>query len=348
MAQDSFTPEKNFSKPVGVNFHGFGSAMYQNGTTPLPPQNYIEDSFRIFADNSISCVRVTHYWESWELDASQCYQDLNAIADAADKYGIMCIYDNHQWECSSWMGWGIGMPNSLLSSYYERRTGQIPDRNAIKDFWNRWWDRDLKTTDGIDGWDAQLNYIKNIVTLLKNRRSTLGFEILNEPEVFRLSDYRKVGHYHHYMVRELRKITYKPLFFCWILPHEIIDNPLLQALATPYLKDNVIYDGHAYPPSRSRMIYFKSIAILMGNVSLYIGEFNSGFTEGTTLTRDQVYEYINRFRGFSVYGCAMWRWSYIADLNIPAFNLTRIIDGRIQPNIYFSYLTNTVKEVNSK
>jgi aryl-phospho-beta-D-glucosidase BglC (GH1 family) len=91
---------------------------------PPPPQNYIDDTFRIFADNGITCVRVTFYWESWELNANQCREDLDAIGEAADKYGVICIYDNHQWKCSSWIGCGIGMPNSLMSRYFENRVGR--------------------------------------------------------------------------------------------------------------------------------------------------------------------------------------------------------------------------------
>ena len=55
------------------------------------------------------------------------------------------------------------------------------------DFWNRWWNREISTTDGVDGWDAQLAYLKGIVKILKDRKSTVCFEILNEPDVFSLS-----------------------------------------------------------------------------------------------------------------------------------------------------------------
>jgi hypothetical protein len=272
---------------------------------------------------------------------------LNAIGEAADKYGIMCIYDNHQWECSSWIGYGIGMPNSLMSAYYEKKIqGDNPDYSTKKDFWNRWWNHKMKTVDGVDGWDAQLYYLKDIVKLLKNRKSTFGFEVLNEPEVFEISHYRKVGRYHDYMIKELRKLTNKPLLFCWVLPHKVIDTPLLQALTSPTIKDNVIYDGHSYPPSLSRMIYFRSIALLMQNIPLYIGEFNSGFTKGVTLTQRQFSQYAKRFKNFRSCGWAFWRWSYIQDQNIPAFNLTRVIDNRIQPGIYFHYLINTLRKLN--
>jgi hypothetical protein len=154
-------------------------------------------------------------WESWEFDVNHCTEDLNLISEAADKYGIMCIYDNHQWECSSWIGCGIGMPNSIMSKYYEKGAGQNYPSSIIKeDFWNRWWNRQIKTVDDVDAWDAQLVYLKDIVKVLDNGKSTFGFEILNEPEVFRASDYMKVGQYHDYVIKELRKITRKPLLFC--------------------------------------------------------------------------------------------------------------------------------------
>ena len=100
-------------------------------------------------------------------------------------------------------------------------------------------------------------------------------------------------------IKELKKITYKPLFFCWALPHGVMDSPPLHALVSPSQKDNVIYDGHAYPPSLSRILYFRSISLLMKNIPLYMGEFNAGFTNGTDLTQIQIYEYIDRFKSFS-------------------------------------------------
>lgn len=338
---------------IGINFHGYGSALYQNKPNTTPPENYIEDSFRIFANSGITCVRVTFYWESWELNRDQCIIDLKGIADAGDKYGIMCIYDNHQWECSSWIGDGIGMPNSVMSQYYPRKICKGNDKldnekyyEIKSDFWNRWWNRNIKTVDEKDGWDAQLEYLKSVIRYLDTHKSTFGFEILNEPEVFSFGHYRQIGKYHEYMLKELRKITEKPLLFCWALPHGVIDNPVSQALVRPTTKDNnVIYDGHAYPPSVSRMLYFKSIALMMGNIPLYMGEINSGFTNGTILTQDQVYEYLKLLKRFGSHGWGFWRWSYIVDQKIPAFNMANTINNRIQPGVYFNYLINAIKGI---
>lgn len=230
---------------------------------------------------------------------------------------------------------------STLSA--KRNAENIPDCRTKKDFWNRWWNRTIKTKDGVDGWNAQLIYFREVIKLLTNSKSTFGFEILNEPEVFEISHYRKVGHYHDYMIKELRKLTDKQLLFCCALPHGVIDNPVLQALTRPTTKENVIYDCHSYPPSLSRMIYFKFISSLMGGIPLYMGELNSGFTPGTTLTQKQFSEYVKRFKKFRTCGWALWRWSYIYDRNIPAFNLSKITENRIEPNIFFTYFKNVLR-----
>ncbi len=66
-----------------------------------------------------------------------------------------------------------------------------------------------------------------------------------------------------------------------------------------------------------------------------MGEFNSEFRLGPTLTQQQLFEYVNRFRKLGIYGWALWRWSYMEDRNIPVFILTRIIGNRIQPGPLF-------------
>ena len=161
---------------IGVNFQGFESSAYQNRITPEPPQDYIEDSFHIFSKNNISMLRIPYSWESWEVNKSGFHEDLQKISNVADAYDISCIYDNHQWECSSWLGWGIGMPNSLLSSHYGKNAGKSPSRVVLKDFWKRWWRRKITNKDNIDGWEAQMTFVKEVIICLKNKKSTFGLK----------------------------------------------------------------------------------------------------------------------------------------------------------------------------
>jgi len=333
---------------IGVNFQGFRSSAYQNRITPEPPQDYIEDSFEIFSKNNISVLRIPYSWESWEADKSGFYEDLEKISKVADAYSISCIYDNHQWECSSWLGRGIGMPNSLLSSDYTKSTGRPPTREVLKDFWKRWWNRKITNNDNIDGWEAQISFVKEVMNYLNNKKSTFGFEVLNEPQVYNALDYDKVGRYHTYAISNLRAISDKPLFFNAAISNTSIDNPILQSQVAPKNGDNVIYDIHMYPPSYYNMQFFRFTSSIARNLQVYVGEFNSDYKYGANLSKDQLMKYLNLFHRFKIFGCTLWRWYYIRDLNIPAFNLTQVENGRINPNANFINLSDALKEYNHK
>ncbi len=46
----------------GVNFNCFRCATYQNHENmPEPPDNYIDDSFKIFHEEGINCIRIPIY-----------------------------------------------------------------------------------------------------------------------------------------------------------------------------------------------------------------------------------------------------------------------------------------------
>jgi Cellulase (glycosyl hydrolase family 5) len=332
------------NRSIGINFQGYGSAMYQNRPTSAPPQDYVEDSFQIFSENNISLVRIPYYWESCEANKSDFYGDLAKISKVADAYDIECIYDSHQWECSSWLGFGIGIPNSLLSSVYEKNNTGSPNRSIIKDFWNRWWNRKIITKDNIDGWEAQMNFIKEVISYLENKKSTFGFEILNEPQVYCISDYNKIGLYHKYTIKELRKTTSKPLFFNAAISHTI-DNPLSQSALAPDKNDNIIYDVHMYPPSYYNMQFFKFTSYLMRIAQIYVGEFNSGCVYRTGLSREDLTRYLRLFSRSKIFGWAVWRWYYVTDINIPAFNFATIKNGKINQNSNFINLSHAIREI---
>jgi Cellulase (glycosyl hydrolase family 5) len=333
---------------LGVNFHGCGCASYQNrSVTPKPPNGYITDSFKIFKEAGIQCIRFPLYWESYEKNPEEFNQELDNISSAAGKYDILCIYDNHQWECSSYIGEGIGFPNSLLIESFEPHSDPSgrPSRQDLKKFWNGWWDRKLETIRGKDGWDAQLEFLERVIKRLKDKNSTLGFEILNEPQVFRQVDFRKVGNYHDYIIKNISAITDKTLFFCFTFssaPFDAINFPWEQAKTEPSINlgNNIIFDVHLYPPRSLTMEYYKVISSLMKKIPMYVGEFNAGINKGVTIDGRQFKEYIKRLKHFNVYGAAFWKWSYIVDNDHPAFNLAIVINDKIYPNSNFESLVN--------
>jgi hypothetical protein len=338
----------------GVNFNCFRCATYQNRSNmPEPPDSYIDDSFKIFHEEGLNCIRIPIYWESYEHNPDEFIKELVHISSTADKYNIFCIYDNHQWECSSYLGYGIGFPNSLLKQYYpkddpKKTSMNPPSGNDIRNFWNNWWDRKLETAEGIDGWNAQLEYLEKVVNQVKDSKSTFGFEILNEPQVHRWSDFKNVGKYHNYILDMLALKTNKKFFLCWTNSSLSIENilPEEQAKVKPSstsFKNNLIYDIHPYPPSIPMMTFYKATSFLMDNIPIYAGEFNCGIKKGVTINESDFVKYINLLKQFSVSGCALWQWSWTVDKDYPAFNLTEIIDGKISPNDNFRNFVKSIK-----
>ena len=339
-----------------MNFGSFKCASYQNRLVTLrPPDNYIEDSFKIFSEARINRIRIPLYWESYEKNPEGFTQELDIISESADKFNILCIYDNHQWGCSSYFGYGIGFPNSIILPNFhknnpEKSSLNSPIRKDLEKFWNGWWDRKLIDDDGKEGWDVQLEYFESVIKRVKNKKSTLGFEILNEPQVFRQGDFKKVGKYHKYVIDKLETITDMPFFFCFTNSASLfaINLPTEQAKTIPLqsmnnIKNKLIFDVHPYPPSFLLIEFYKLLSLLMNNIPIYVGEFNAGIKKGVTIDKMQFVNYIQRLKDLSIYGCALWQWSYIFDNDHPAFNLTEIIDGKINPNNNFQNLVKSIK-----
>ncbi len=339
---------------IGVNFDGYKIADYQNRSKPEPPKDYFQDSFRIFIDHGIDTIRVPVYWESYEKDPKRFLQELSLISDVADKYNISCIYDNHQWECSSFLGFGIGFPNSIVSQMFQGDSSKHdsfkpPSKEYVEKFWNDWWDRILKTSEGMDGWDMQLEYLQKTVETVNKKRSTIAFELLNEPQIFRHGDFKKVSDYHGYLISKIAGFTDKTILFCYAYAGRItaFNFPWMQAKIKPSLSviNKIMFDIHSYPPYYVVILYFRLISKLMKTNPLFVGEYNSGTGNDAAISLSQHKRYLKTFKKFFPYGVMFWQWSYKIDNGHPAFNLTKIIDGKIVPNDNFENLVKAMEEV---
>src|SRR5438093_13371360 len=96
---------------VGVVMKGGVTDQKQvRNDTSLPPANYFEESFKLLKDAGINHARFLLYWEAYEKNPQAFMNELEQVANLADKYGIKVIYDNHQRseerrvgkECRSW------------------------------------------------------------------------------------------------------------------------------------------------------------------------------------------------------------------------------------------------------
>jgi polyhydroxyalkanoate synthesis regulator phasin len=342
--------------------------MKQNDkVSPLAPNNYIEDSLKMISSAGLNHVRFVFYWEAYEKDPEAFMKEIKSVANAADKYGLKIIYDNHQWHTSSWFEEkATGFPWSLLesSSEYTRNGGGNTQNKGAQEFWKDWWNRSVKGNDNKDGWTLMAEFLKKIVLTVDNHSSTLGYEILSEPHVDNKGHWAKIGKFNSFITSQLRNITDKTIIYSMNVPIDLNSHinisPKNLAKMAPSDKENIAFkvsvyavpEGDGYQEKRFDM--FLKTSDLAG-VPLYIGEWNNvvrtkqdGVTklnpESSELTKSDARKILGSLKKAEVWGTAFWRWDY-QKVATPNFNLVSDKNGKLAPTKYLGILEDSVERV---
>ena len=361
--------ELNSSRPInGVVMKGAFVSMKQNDNgSLLAPQDYIEDSLKKISGAGLNHVRFVFYWEAYERDPEAFIKEIQSVANAADKYGVKIIYDNHQWHTSSWLeDIGTGFPYSLFqgnSKYSRGGGGNTPDK-AAQVFWGDWWNRSVKDKQGKDGWTLMADFLKKIVLAVDNHSSTLGYEILSEPHVDKINQWSKIGKFNSFITKELRNITSKTIVYSMNVPVDLNSpiniSPKNLAKMAPSYKENIAFkvsvyavpDGDGYQEKRFDLFLKTSDKT---GVPLYIGEWNNvvrtkegGITklnpDKSDLTKTDAKQILGALKKAGVWGTAFWRWDY-QPVATDSFNLVSNKNGKLVPTKYLGILKDTVETV---
>jgi hypothetical protein len=336
-------------------------------TVHFPP-NYYDNSFRLISQGGMNHVRLVFYWEAYEKDPAAFIKELTTVAQTADKYGLKIMYDNHQFHTSSWLNnrRGTGFPPSLFennTTLYPHGSGGGTGYPAAKVWWTNWWNRAIKDASGVDGWTLQANFLKKIVSTVDSHPSTLGYELLNEPQVHSVDQWSKIGTYNTFMVNQLRTLTQKTIAYSMNIPVDLKSpigvTPQNLAKMAPANKANVVFKISLYAVpadnnyQQKRLDIFIKAAQLAG-VPLYIGEWNNvrrvraapavqnqdlanqaqdlanqNFTTSPQLSdisQEQANAIVQRLKEINAWGMAFWSWDY-AHSRIPSYNLVNITSG---------------------
>src|SRR5687768_11993480 len=357
----------------GVNMKGYHTSMPQARTIgSIMPANYFDDSFKLISEAGMNHVRFVFYWESYERDPTNFMLELQSVAQAADKYNVNVIYDNHQFHTSSWFNpqRGTGFPSFLFQDNpaYPAGNGGGPKYAPAKAWWTDWWNQAVKDTNGTEGWTLQAEFLKKIVGTLDSHKSTLGYEILSEPQVHSVDQWEKIGKFNTFMVNELRKLTSKVLVYSMNIPIDLKSpiNLIPENLAKmkPQNSTNIVFKISIYGlPTESSYQQQKFNTFLKASnitgVPIYVGEWNNVLREQTVIedgtsvfeinpfesdiTQEQANLFIKTFKDLGIWGLAYWKWDFVS-LDTPNFNLISIGDnGEIATNKYFRQLKIAVE-----
>jgi hypothetical protein len=370
-AQESTLSQSGTSNQVlmGVAVRGnYTSEKQTDDSEIVAPRNYYEQSFKLIHDAGMNHVRYLFYWESYVKNPSQFMEELETVADTADKWGIKVLYDNHQWHTSSWLeSRATGFPSFLFEGNpgLEMDSGGNTNDEAARIWWTDWWNRSVKDANGNDGWALLSQFLTTLVNTLDSHPSTLGYEILSEPQVHSDDQWEKVGQFNTFMVNELRKVTQKSIAFSQQVPASInapnIDViPENQAKMVPANKINVVFKISLYGVStdsfqRARLDGLVEAAQLAG-VPIYVGEWNNVVREReggvfrispeeSDLTQEETNLFLEDFKRLGVWGWAYWQWNFNSH-RVPNFNLMLVsADGAVEPTKYYEQLKTAITDV---
>ncbi len=92
--------------------------------------------------------------------------------------------------------------------------------------------------------------MKKIVNVVDKHPSTLGYEILSEPQVHNVDQWSKIGKYNTFITKELRKITNKTIIYSMNIPRDLKSkikvNAEILAKMSPKDKENVVFKFSLY------------------------------------------------------------------------------------------------------
>jgi hypothetical protein len=385
---DIFADESNTNQSVGsqndrphfgVNMRGYYSSMPQGreGYKNPFPNNYYESSFKTLSQAKIiDHVRYRFYWESYERDPIAFKEELEVVAGTADKYGINVIYDNHQFHTSSWLniGRGTGFPIYLFNDpiLYKQGGGGAPKYSSAQAWWTKWWDRSIRSTNGTDGWTLQANFLKKVMETVDKHPSTLGYEILSEPQIHSKDQWSKIGIYNTFMTEQLRKVTNKTIIYSVNLPLDLKSitqlNGQNMAKMVPQNKENVVFKMSLYgSPSagyQAEKLQLYLNASRIAGVPLYVGEWNNVKRIATLneegkkiwkvdvnrsdISQAEANMIVEKLKNIGIWGMAYWDWSFVPN-RAPNFNLVTVAydnatgEGKVQATKYFQIMNNAYR-----
>ena len=199
----------------GVNVLGYYTSIpesRENNKQIIPP-DYYDETFKTISKAGMNLVRYLFTWESYENSPSLFIKELSQVARSADRWGINVIYANDQFRISSWLDQesGYGFPSFLFKhNNFPLGGGGSPNNATAQQWWTSLYNRSILIADTngpIDGWSLQADFLKKIVKVVDHHKSTLGYEILNEPHVYSIDQWEKIGNYNTFVANELRELN---------------------------------------------------------------------------------------------------------------------------------------------
>ncbi|MGH9877579.1 MAG: cellulase family glycosylhydrolase [Nitrososphaerales archaeon] len=250
-----------YSELHGVNYID-SVLMRKQGTPALPVQREVIRQFvPIAAEAGFNVFRVPVGWESYVDNKENFLGELVALVETANSHDIFVFVEVFQFEATSNWGdkvsTGRGFPEFIVSCYQPLRGYEYAPE--VEKFWNDYYlnkvlDSSNSCQGTIDAWDLHAEFLKTMIEEIDHYPNVIGYGILNEPHVWKDSDYDRLGDMHTAIAKKLRTSTDKVIIFTRETPHGLGPDgkKYVRQVGLEYKilprdpKNNVMYVPHIY------------------------------------------------------------------------------------------------------
>jgi len=209
-----------FSELHGVNYVD-EVLTRKEGRAILPVQTEtIERLVPIARDAGFNVFRIPVNWESYVGNEANFLGQLVALVETANANDIFVWVEFHQFEATS--NWpvrvsdGRGFPEFVVSCYDTKSSYQL-DRE-VRQFWHDYYTNNVRDSGNLcrqtlDVWTLHAEFMLAMIEEIDHYPNVIGYEILNEPHVWKDQDYENLGKMHTSIAKKLRTGTDKLLIF---------------------------------------------------------------------------------------------------------------------------------------
>ncbi|MCI0563705.1 MAG: cellulase family glycosylhydrolase [Nitrososphaera sp.] len=317
-------------------------SRFENDGGPSAPADYVQDSMRYIKLHGMNLVRVPFYWEAYVSWPAGFMNELELIAQAADANDICVVFDNHHWYTSSYFadvdigktGTPKGFPSFVMQGYptsgdYESVAGM---------FWGDFLTNNIEI-EGQQVWDVQADFFAKIIEKVDGYDSVAGYEILNEPHLFDVSQYDSLGEYHTYMADKIRSMSEKKIIFNRETARGFQRDPGMEERIVPQGVSGLVYGPHLYSvptvgsQGENQIDKFKQWSAEWG-VEIMIGEWSAE-------TQEEVDSFVFAFRDAG-FAWTYYKWSAAKTSGGDHLGNVLYDSDSSPPTLYLEYLTNSL------
>ena len=205
----------------GVNFIDRLLDRNEGGKRTAVQPDYVDRFVAKAKESGFNVLRIPVRWEGYVDNKDNFLEELEYLVKTANDHDIYVWIVFFQYDASSHWRFkvsphGGGFPEYVVSCYQPTKDYELDPE--IREFWDDYYSNKVRDSSNsckqtLDVWSDQADFMEDMIDVVDGYSNVIGYELINEPHVWKDSHYDQLGELHTWLAEELRESTDKTLIF---------------------------------------------------------------------------------------------------------------------------------------